>query len=324
MYISSLKILLKFETTSLYENIHHSYLSAEGEDSTVELVSGGNGYIMKEGQYLYGDGSGGAGFLTSVSNAMTFGFWLYPTNIGMATNPGTGAATSITLPLIDIVSGGNSIIRITEHTTANDTNYMKFTLNDTAYVAQTPEYTESYWHHFWIVYDGSGSSVTIYIDGVSASLTESGSIPATISGSTVDMYVNHSLSGYAYNVAKNKGYLDDFFLFNTANTTASDIQRTINMGIEYVGNDVYTGSNKDSYSIYFDDPTTITINSAIDDMSYIYLARNDGKILRGSPRFWECRKVYSNPSEEAALNFSDDDNSVSGGFLKLKNTVIRL
>jgi len=75
------------------------------------------------------------------------------------------------------------------------------------------------------------------------------------------------------------------------------------------------------------DPSTVTVTSAVDDMSYIYVGRNDGKILCGSPLFWECRKMYSDNNEALNIDLSnnaEDDNSVSDGFLKIKNKIIRL
>ena len=73
------------------------------------------------------------------------------------------------------------------------------------------------------------------------------------------------------------------------------------------------------------------MTSSVNDMSYVYLGRNDGKILRGSPLLWESRKDYSNEKEADILNvvyYSGslvvDSNNVSEGFLTLKDKVIEL
>jgi hypothetical protein len=51
----------------------------------------------------------------------------------------------------------------------------------------------------------------------------------------------------------------------------------------------------------------------IDDLSYIFIGRNDGKIMRGSPLFWETRK-----------SFSDEEEYNSGGIPKeLQGTVVK-
>jgi hypothetical protein len=329
MYTSDLKLLLRFRTTSLYEGVSQSFMEARGSDASISLASGGQGYMMQTDQYLFGDGSSTTGFSLGISTAFTLGFWLYPSNVGMVSHPTTGIVESITLPVLDFVSG-TSLIRVTEHTTSNETNYLQVDLNDGEYSATTEEYLPSYWHHFWITYEGT--SMSVYIDGAVSSLTETGSLPSSISASLADLYINHSLSGYAYNIAKNTAYLGDLCVFDEAKTSVTDIQRAINLGIEYVADDSYTNAEWDSVSLYFNDPAMVTINSAVDDMSFIYMARNDGKILRGSPKFWEARKIYSDsaeasliglPSEASTAGVQNTD-SVSGGFLKLSGTMVRL
>jgi hypothetical protein len=177
------------------------------------------------------------------------------------------------------------------------------------------------WHNIWISY--SGTNLYIYIDGVASTLVEYGSIPASLGGSSLNLYINNSVAGYAYNIGKNYGKIKDIMLLNDSDISLSSIQRYINYGVNYVVDKTYTPIDIDMKNIYLNDPSTITITSAVDDMSYIYLGRNDGKILRGSPLLWEVRKVYSNPQETDLLNLSEG-NSISDGFLKIKNMIVRL
>ena len=85
--------------------------------------------------------------------------------------------------------------------------------------------------------------------------------------------------------------------------------------------DIYTGTNVEKSDIHMNDPETITINSMIDDLSYIFVGRNDGKIMRGSALFWETRKTFADIEEYSTGGLPG---SPVGGFLSLNNTTIRL
>jgi hypothetical protein len=330
MLVSDLKLLLRFQTSSLYEEASGTTMNVVGD--TLPQILPGGGYIMSDDQYLLGNGSNGGGYNTDISDAFTLGFWLYPVNPGMATDPSSGDAVSISMPVInlnEIGSGEFSVVEITENTTVDGENNLTVSIADgvDVYSATTGDYAPSTWHHFWIVYNGI--SLSIYVDGISNISNTSGVFPSSLSGSMLDLYINHSLNGYAYNVAKNYGYISDIFLMNIVNSSESNMQRVINDGVEYFVDDSYTNLNIEKSSIYFNDPDTIVVTSSIDDMSYVYLGRNDGKILRGSPLFWETRRSFSENGEADLLGLSIDDKGISwditpSGFLELKNTNVRL
>jgi hypothetical protein len=307
---------------SFEDLVGQSFMSVNGNSPAV-TVSPTNGYLMRSDQYLHGED-----YSSDVSSGFTISFWLYSVNPGMVTNPISGDAEPIFMSLLDFIRGGssnNSIIKITESSTSDEENCLVVTINDGAYTASTVStYEASKWHHMWISY--SGTSMYVYIDGVLSSLTETGSLPSSLDGSLFDLYVNYSIDGYTYNIGSNSGYIRDLLLFNDCDITNYSIQRAINLGYLYIADADYDFS-VDMSNIYFDDPTTITVTSAVDDMSYIYVGRNDGKILCGSPLLWEVRKVYSNPDEASVIDFPTDassPNNISNGFLKIKNTIIRL
>jgi len=316
MFINDLKLLLKFDTDSLYEEISQTYMTAQGDDQVVDTGST-NGYLMKNYQYLLGDNFF-RGYSLNISNSFTIGFWLYPYNPGLTTNLSTNDVESVSMPVLsfnDISSADNSIITITENTTSSGKNNLKISFVNSSYSAISEDYDPSIWHFLWIAYNGS--SLDVYIDGNLQTLSSiSGTLPSSIEGSKLDLYINHSVEGYAYNITKNKAYIDDIFVFNVYNTSLTDMQRVINYGIDYIIDDTLTDNRFGGYGIYFNDPDTITVNSSIDDMSYIYLGRNDGKILRGSPLFWEVRKVFSTKKENDLVDESN-------GFLKIKDSIVR-
>jgi hypothetical protein len=322
MLVSELKLLLRFDSDSIFEDVSQTNMLKIG-DSDISVLADSGGYQMKNDQYLFGDGLSSNGYSLDVSTNMSIGFWLYPVSPGLAINPGDSSPSSIEMPLCNFVDSGssaNSVIEITEHTSQSGNNYLQINLEEGKYIINSEEYAPLLWHHFWIVYNTT--SITIFIDGKrNTNTSETGSI-SSIDGSFLDLYINHSVNGYGWNVAKNYGVIDDLTIFNISNTSESDIQRFINDGVLFISDDSNTSTYIFKSDIYFNDPTTITITSLIDDMSYIFVGRNDGKIMRGSPLLWEVRRDFSNSDEISILNLPPS--SQKNGFLQLTNQTIRL
>lgn len=336
MYIDTLKLFFKMDNTSLYEEITSTYASDRTGETSPSVVGGyaaplmvddGMGYVMQNNQYFLGDGISNNGYnLGGVTSTLTIGYWLYPVNYGLVTNPTTGAAESISMPLIKFLksSNDNIVLEVEEHTASGNENYLTVSINAETYVATSENYDAGLWHLIWIVY--RGTSLSVYIDGKLQTLTESGPLPGTIDVTLVDFYINHS-SSYNYKRAKNNGYIDDIFILSDADSNLANIQKVVNRGVESIVDTDFNIRSIDSYGIYYNDPTTITITSFIDDMSYVYIGRNDGIIMRGSPLFWEARKVYSDKDEENLLSLTAEqaaNNGVSDGFLEIKSIMVRL
>jgi len=198
---------------------------------------------------------------------------------------------------------------------------------DTSFSIETETYKSDIYHYFMAVYDGS--TFSIYIDGTEASTSSmSGSVPPTIDGSQMDIFINRVMDGYAYNTTGNYGRLLNLAVFIDVTDEEELMKEIVNYGIEYATQDTNDGRYIDNFNILFNDPEVVRVNSAIDDVSFIYLARSDGKILRGSPLFWESRKVYSNSDESLVLNETVSDQSdkavVDNGFMKIKKSIVRL
>ncbi len=336
MNIGSLKILIKFSNEYLFEDVSSTYLAVNSDEVSPSdavgggiptILPGGAGYVMKDDQYLLGAGIGNNGYNVGITNQMTVGFWLYPINHGLATSSG-GVVESISMPLLTLTDSStySQIITIREHTSENSENYLTVDFNSSDLVLTSSNYDSDLWHFVMLSCDRVRGSFSISIDGKDESISKIGNLFTTVSAVHMDLYVNFSHEGYAYNMAKNYGYIDDIFVMNEI-ISHRDMQTVINDGIDYLVNTNFNIKEVEGYSIYFNDPTTITINSIVDDMSYVYIGRNDGKILRGSPLFWESRKVYADENEADMLGLTEKelvDNKVEDGFLKLKNTTIRL
>ena len=317
MLDSDIKLLIKFNSSTFYEEYSQSFLTVKGPDFSPVISD--TSYKMTIDQYLYGDGLYGVGLPLEISDSATIGFWLYAVSPGMAVNEISGEAESITMPIFDFndnSSSYKSIIKISEMSVDNDTNKLIFSLDDNNYVAISDSYSVGDWHCFWIVFNGgSNNEVNIYVDGIESSLDETGTVSSFVEGSSLFLYVNHSLSGYAYNLSKNYGYVSDLFLFNTVKIDEQSMQSYINDGIDYITNTDLYDINIDKFSFYFNDPVTTTISSSVNETGFIYVGRDDGSILKGSPLMWETRRIFSDNIES---EISDES-----GILKVKNSTIR-
>ncbi len=336
MNIGSLKLLIKFNNEYLFEEVSSTYLAVNDDEvspsnavggGSATLLPGGSGYVMKDDQYLLGTGVGNNGYNIGVTDQMTVGFWLYPINHGLATSP-AGVVESISMPLLSLTDSStySPVIKFREHTDENNENYLTVEFNGSEFTLTSNNYVADLWHYVLLSCDRSRGNFSINIDGKNETTSISGNSSTIVSATNMDLYVNFSHEGYAYNKAKNYGYIDDIFVMDEI-ISNKDMQTVINNGIDYLVNTSFNTKEIEGYSIYFNDPTTITINSIVDDMSYVYIGRNDGKILRGSPLFWEARKIYADENETDVLGLTEDElltNKVEDGFLKLRNTTIRL
>ncbi len=337
MFINELKLLLRFDNAAtIFDEISQTNMSVLGTNTVPILM--GSGYQMQDDQYLFGDGVLSNGFNLDFTTDLTISFWLYSVSPGIAIDEKTGTLLPIEMPLINIIdtsSASNPIIEIVEETRDTGNNVLRI-IEEGKYTAYSEEYEPNSWHHFWIVHSPKPTGLQIFVDGTEHTLQdETDGFSSNLTdglGTLFNLYINHSIDGYSSSVAKNTGVIDDLFILNTSINAVSDIQRVINDGLLYLLDDDFNTTNINKYSIYFNDPETITINSMIDDLSYVFIGRNDGKILRGSTLFWESRKSFSDPREHVLLGLDPNYAEAStipnsgrvDGFLQLINETIRL
>src|ERR1035437_2548501 len=104
--------------------------------------------------------------LNSLTNKFTIGFWLYPTNPGVITNPNTQLTQSLKMALFNksnqsyssitnLTSSTSEMFSVWEETLATNQNIMKVSLNGGDAVISSFPYSVNKFHHFWIVYDGT-------------------------------------------------------------------------------------------------------------------------------------------------------------------------
>ena len=321
MYTDKLKFLVRFNNPSyIYEEVSKSCMSVEGNDTSIQVLNNNEGYVMKNNQYIIGDGVADYGYITSLSSAFTIGFWLYPTlsNIIIDEN---NDIQSMYLPLFDFEYNSDSVLNIQEETTEQSGNHLRISFNNCTYVVTTENYTINQWHNIWISYNGI--VLEVYIDGILQNIVTSGTIPSNISGNILNLYINHSRNGYSDRIAKNIAYVSDLFILNTFDNSIEKIKNNINCGIDYVIDYDYINKNIDSYGICFDDISVLTVSSIAKDAGCVYAGRNDGKILKGSSLLWELRKNYSDINENDTIELKEED-KIENGYLKIKKSSINL
>lgn len=346
MYVSYIKTLMDFNDSTLYDPVSQSFWTTVnlGDDNAVTISS--LGYHMNQKQYLAGKDIN----VDTNSSGFSFGFWLYPVNPGQVQNPATGLFKTLRMPIV-IFSDTSGIfdetfLSVYENTNTDGTNKIELSIwsyepsgaISTLYTVYSDSYKELMSHHFFFNISVEKNEIEIYIDGELSVLNdETGSLPSSFEHTAFDIAINKIYeTKYAYNLSNNLGVIDDFGFFNLQFDAESILPKLINEGLEeFADLDL---RNKEDFlqGNIFDDPTTLTVNAMIDDMSYVYLARNDGKILFGSPLLWESRKVFSDSREDDLLNdfmiteastdpiVTPEPAVVENGFLQITDSIIRL
>lgn len=358
MYVSYIKMLMNFNNSTLLDPVSGVFFQAvnAGSDSSINISD--SGYHMRQDQHLVGRSI----TIDTDSSGFSFSFWLYPVNPGQVLNPSSSTLESLRMPVLifsDALGDFEQVIlSVYESTNADGTNRLELKVIsyepsgaiDNQYVAYSESYETLLSHQFFINISAEKNEVQIFIDGEESTLNDiTGTLPTSFEYSSMDVGINKiAESSYAFNLANNYGIIDDIGFFNLQFYAESVLPELINEGLETFAD--LTLRNNESFfqGSLFDDPTTLTINAMIDDMSYVYLARNDGKILFGSPLLWESRRVFSDSREgdildetmitemvtQEDVNVDPDDDittvvtstpaAIVNGFLEITDSIIRL
>ena len=336
MYIDSLKALLSFSSLIIEDSVSNSFFNVNGEDTDVIVST--NGYKMKSRQYLNGDLNIEMSSGSSISNGLTISFSLVPVSPGLAINPYTGLTESLRMPLLNFVRtdiGTDTPIIIYETTGIDNNNYLNIEFLDETSLLYSlftfGPYSPFIFHYFWISLDLSSGEIFVFIDGKSFNdLNGSNLIPSFSYLNAISLEINKNTEDdYSYYIASNYGIIQDIAIFNEKYNDISFIQKVLNYGISYAVEEDNVPLLDQHQSLLFNDPSMIKITSFVDDMSFIYLARSDGKILKGSPLFWESRRVFSEINELNSISDTvtiegGDEASIDNGFLKINDSIVRL
>jgi hypothetical protein len=322
MFVNSVKLYSKFSNQVLGDEISNGSFFPIGNDLDVDLLDNGLGYIMKHNQSL-----SLFNLSAEITNNFSLGFWLYSINQGQVLHPDTGDVTDVIMPVISFFSANNvPVIEVLEGAQSDGKNYLTVKVGNTYFVT-TKTYIAEVFHFIYIVWKGDIGSVTIFIDGKEQILTPSGSLVRTIDGSVLDVFIN-ALNETGFNITQNTGYIDDIVLFNDSKDGAIRASNAVNNSVEYIVDASLVSIAESGQSFLFIDPATVRTTSIVDDLNYIYAGRDDGKIKRASPLFWEVRKVFVENKEANVINETVLDNGepafLDRGFLKISSSTVRL
>jgi hypothetical protein len=278
--------------------------------------------------------------MNGLSTAFTIGFWLRPSYPGMVTNPTTGLTESLKMPVMSkAVFSYNSTTGETtatfnkfivwEETQDTGRNRLRVTVNGlTSATATSNSYTPDTYHYFWIVYSGSGQFIRIYVDMTNSSSTTTGTVPSSLATSTANFMINGGLVGSRYNTVKNTGILEDVVVFNSENTSVSDMYRALNLGAIYVADSTYALYDEVDQGVVFEDSSTVQINAIYGNRGNVYVGRSDGKLLKGTRTLWESRRDFSNGGEVDSLSIitrsTTDNLLIQDGALNVTNAIVRV
>ena len=340
MHVSYIKMLMDFNNATLYEIVNNKFFVTINSKDDIIVDITDLGYEMKEQQQLICKDIR----VETDSSGFSFCFWLYPKNTGQVSSLSGSSLEPLRKPILifsePYTDFNNTVLSVYENTNADNTNTIELKISSfdasgslsSEYIAYSDSYEELMSHHFLFNICVEKEEVQIIIDGVDAFSSASGSLPPSFIYEYLDVGINKiSEIEYTYNLSNNSGYIDDIGFFNLQFDTESILPKLINEGLSEFSNLELRYSEDFLQGVLFDDPTTLKINAMIDDMSYVYLARNDGKILFGSPLFWESRRIFSDSREIQLLNdtlISNDEKAspaiIENGFLKITNSTIGL
>jgi hypothetical protein len=279
----------------------------------------------------------------SPTTELTIGFWLKSTHPGMVTNPGDNSTKSLKMPVLSKatfsvttnIAVSSYTFLVWEETQSNGKNVLKVKIKGTKNFVlaeatlTSSEYEVGEFKHYWIVYKGSTSTFDLYVDTIlDSGATTSGTVPTSLSVNVSTLAVNDNISGELWEVARNKGVIDDLVIFSSAKTSGSTITRAANKGAVYVADSTYVDIEEIDNAIVFDDPGTAQISAIHVNRGRIYVARTDGKLLRGTKLLWESRREFGNNAELDSLTTVSKNSSgfvrVSAGSLKIQDNIVRV
>lgn len=334
-YASDVIFHIPFDSEPIANAVTTQFLTS---NTTPVMVDGvfGNAWQMPNNDYLQSNDT------ISPTTALTIGFWLKSVNPGIVTDPNLNISKPLKMPVLakstftvlTSISAVSTTFLVWEETQDDGTNVLKAKVKGTknsalaeATITSSP-YQVGIFKHFWIVYDGTALSLRLFVDTIEDFGTIIGTIPSTLSVNTSKLTINNNVDGSLWQVTRNQGVIDDLVIFSSAKTTASTIARAANKGALYVADNAYTAVDEIDQAIVFDDPGTAQITSVYSNGGRLYVARSDGKLLRGTKLLWESRREFSNDNEINSLTAVNKGDSgfvrVSLGSLKIQNKIVRV
>ena len=320
-FLSSLKFLAKLDETPLINSVSSNTLAVIGS-STVTILGDGLGYVMNRDQYIEENS-----ISLGISDKMTVGFWLKPTNPGQVRNPATELLEPLKISVLDIIEPNADRVLIVHEVTQSNGKHNKLVATLFGAAGGNREitsttYTADNWHHFWLVYNGSTADFKLFLDGTEDTVIASGSVPDTINGTTASIAINRLALTPQYDVLNSVGTIDDVVILNDAITSSDTIKKAINNSIDVAFDTIYLNNEEVDQAFLFNDPDAFRLTSVVNDGTSIYAARSDGKILEGSQLIWQARRRFNNGEEIQDLDSFGGGFVLSKGFMQVNGVAM--
>jgi hypothetical protein len=243
------------------------------------------------------------------TSALTVAFWLKPVNPGFGIDGGTVADNRMPLFGKSDFSIGASEITATNHSFSlseinddDENNRLEVVLSGSSgdFVAVSEPYKTGQWHFFWISFDGTSSSLKIFIDGYDSGISESGDVPSSLSSSTSRFWINRLTSGKRSLVLKNTGLLDDLVLISSYKGLTDDVVKAMNLGILHIIDSDFEDTREISFGSMSNDPPTISSHAISTPLGTVS-GNSKGDISHGFKPVWETDYILTLPGVDEDL-----------------------
>lgn len=327
--LPSVDFLIRYDDTSLLEEVSGEQFSVRGS-SDISVLEDGMGMGLRRDQYTYLEN-----VALGISTDATISFWLLSKHPGSAKNTATDTPETMKISVLDFGTGSfdtdlndvvltDSAIVVFEEALVDGTMQMAVQVDGaTLATVRSGTYEADKWHHFAITFAGGSTAVSIIVDGVASVGSTTGTIPASVSGSSVVVSVNRLALTPDTDVVNHNGSIDDLLILDEV-LASEQIQKIVNYGLDYEFDPDFQNVQEVDLGIIFDDPTPLRVTDMYSDGSYIFATRNNGQVLRGSTLLWEVRRDFSDTDEEATLRKFGDGVKFENGFLKITNGTVAL
>jgi hypothetical protein len=325
------QVYIPFDQLPLADLVSGNPLESDGATPTLTPAVFNNG-LQFDGQSTLTVST----FNVQVS-AFTFGFWLQPVNPGVVTDPFTLATLPLVMPVFSkgYFSFGNPNVTVTqaqfsvwEETQVDGTNVMKAKVyGATSAIAVSVPYTTNAFHYFWIVYNGSGQTIQIYVDFLLSPNSISGQVPLILNVTAAPLAFNDAAEVPTFQIARNAGVIDDFVGFNSAQS-ATAMNRAGQYGAIFVADSNYATTEQIDQILSFNDSTTVQITAMASSRGNLFVSRTDGLLQKGEKTVWESRHDFSDSNDVSSLTFTASDGTTNlaseNGTLHLNNEIVNL
>lgn len=269
----------------------------------------------------------------------TFAFWWYsPGLVGFTKHATTRELEPKVAPILAIADPvesnsqtqlTNATFALTEIGYSKTKNAIRVYLSDNgtniSQVTTSEPYDAPGFHYILITYIKDQGRFRIDIDGETGVLHSAPTVNLQKIGK---LRINDVAPGYiAHKTTQTGGYLFDL-VFTTYAATGNESLKGFRYGYEHISEESLFDTRFAYFGLAYSQPTTISTSHIFVDGGNIFVARSNGKIVKGARPVWDKEFNYPNTQSVALLNTSqtDDDRTIqwTTDGLKLSGVSVRI